>query len=97
MITICPTCTPVQKEAKVAPRKIKSLVYVNIKSNAAELVEEMAEKDPRPNFHLEMGYSDAPDSPDRFDADNYDDLIRQIEEFPLDLPPEIPYDEELFF
>jgi len=88
MSTICAPCTPFrQSETKVSARKIKSLVYVNIKGNADKLVDEMVKKDPRPNFHAEMGYSNAPDSPDRFDSENYDNVIKNINDIPLILPP----------
>lgn len=89
MMIICPTCIPEKRTTTVAPRKIKSLVYIDVKGNTEEVIDNMYEKDPRPNFHFEMGYDDSPESPDRFDAVNYDDMVAKILASPLDLPPEL--------
>lgn len=88
MITLCPTCI---SDSQIISdyKKIKSLLYVNIKGNTAEVINNMHKKDPRPNFHMEMGYSNLPDSPDRFDALGYDELMRQINEEPLELAPSL--------
>lgn len=86
-IQLCQVCfAPNQKET-IQPNKIKSLVYVNVYANTEKVLDNMYAKDPRPNFHLEMGYNNSPESPDRFDEMNHLTLLRQIDESPLDLPP----------
>ena len=57
--------------------------------NIKEILDGMYSKDPRPNLHIELGYSDSPDSPDRFYADDYDQLIKDIANMQLEYPPDV--------
>lgn len=89
IIPLCPTCIDDVKVINSSSNKIKFLRYVDIKGNTTQVIDNMYKKDPRPNFHVEMGFSDSPDSPDRFDAFGYNEVVRKIQAAPLFVPENI--------
>lgn len=74
----CPVCVPKEDIAHRTPSRVKFLRYMIYTSNLVPLMDDMYKKDPRPNLHVELGYSLLPDSPDRFYADDYDALVASI-------------------
>lgn len=82
MKDLCPACVPLTQQNIPKKSTIKFLRYHVYTSNLKPLLDGMYAKDPRPNLHAELGYSDAPDSPDRFYADSYDDLVAAIKNAP---------------
>lgn len=82
----CPVC--ISKTTTKTASKLKYLKYVEYTSNLRYMLDEMYKKDPRPNLHIELGYSSAEDSPDRFDADEYKIQFDNIKNIELDLPPD---------
>lgn len=95
MISSCPTCEPIKRNVGRAIPKLKYLRYVEYVSNTKMVLEEAYSKDPRPNFHAEIGYSSAPDSLDRFDETTYDSVVESIMVEELEFPP--PYDDDDYY
>ena len=88
MTVNCPVCVPKTVTVAKTPSKLRYLRYKIYTSNMRELLDGMYAKDPRQNLHVELGYSDAPDSPDRFYADEYDQVVSDILNTPLEYPPD---------
>ena len=71
------------------PQKLKMLFYRVVKSNLKDIInKDYYKKTYRPNLYAEMGYSNKPDSPDRFSNDLYEKSVNDILNTPLTLPPD---------
>ena len=84
---LCPPC--VSSVIIDEPQKLKMLFYLVVKSNLKDIInKDDYKKTYRPKLYAEMGYSNKPDSPDKFTKDLYEKSVNDILNTPLTLPPD---------
>lgn len=90
---LCETCIKTEINPSKPLSTIKSIIYVEQKSNIGKLIDELyVNKSCRPNLVKELGNDSYKTATDRFNNEQHNAKMEELKNTPLILPPDIEFD-----